>query len=118
MATSAPSGTPAAGLTSRIRTIAEGRTSRTLASRCRITRGGWRVDAALPELADLWLEHVRAVFLVRVRRAIEVQVLRIDVLLVDEAVLLGGEVLHPVAPAGVRAEAAQGVDVDRARHPR
>ena len=66
---------------------------------------------------DLRLEHLTTVLLVGVGVAIGVQVLGVDGLLVDEPVLLGREVLHPVAPACVGTEVAQRVDVDGARDP-
>jgi len=47
---------------------------------------------------DLPFCHLAAVLLVVVGCAVEVQVLRVDGLLVDELVLLGGEVLDPVVP--------------------
>src|SRR5512146_3146706 len=52
---------------------------------------GRRVDPALLEQADLGLEDLAPVLVVAVGLAVGVEVLGVDGLLVDEAVLLGGE---------------------------
>src|SRR5262245_42673517 len=64
-------------------------------------------DAALVHELDLLIDHFPAVLLMGIRGAVEVKVLRVDRLFVDELVLLGGEVLHPVVPLRARAEPAQ-----------
>src|SRR5829696_5001466 len=52
---------------------------------------------ALVQELDLLLGDLAAVVRVVVRRAVEVEVLRVDRLAVDDLVLLGRQVLHPVA---------------------
>src|SRR4051794_33405086 len=79
---------------------------------------GCGVDATLLKLSHLRLDHVAAVLVVLVRRALGVEVLRVDRLLVDQPVLLCREILHPVAPLRVGAELTQRLNVDRARDPR
>src|ERR1700722_12790474 len=69
-------------------------------------------DAALVHELDLPFGDLAAVLLVVVRRAVEVQVLGVDGLLVDELVLLGGEVLDPVVPLRAGPEVAQCRHVD------
>src|SRR4029453_17585982 len=61
-------------------------------------RAGPRPYAPLLQQLDLLPGHLLAVLVVGIRLALEVEVLRIDPLLVDDPVLLGGQVLEPVVP--------------------
>src|SRR5262249_7911782 len=78
------------------------------------SRGRPGPDPALLQERDLLFNDVAAAFGVLHRRAVQVQSLRIDRLLVDELVLLGHEILHPVVPLRAGAEVAQRLDVDGA----
>src|SRR5260370_29571027 len=68
--------------------------------------------AALVHEINLPGNHLLAVLLMPIWRAVEVQVLWVYRLLVNELVLLGGEVLYPIVPLRVRAEMPQRLDVD------
>src|SRR5262245_43224231 len=69
-------------------------------------------DVAVVHELDLLVDDLAPVLLVPVRGAIEVEILRIDRLLVDQLILLCGLVLDPVVPLGSGAEPAQRFDVD------
>src|SRR5262245_16026639 len=69
-------------------------------------------DAALVHQADLALDHLVPVLLVFHRRSLEVQVLRVDRLLVQELIELGPQVLHPVVLLRPRPVVAERLDVD------
>src|SRR3989441_9792148 len=71
-------------------------------------------DAAVVHELDLPLDDLLAVLGVLHRRALEVEVLRIDGLRVEDLVELGPDVLEPVVPLGARAVVAQRLDVDHA----
>src|SRR5438132_5491833 len=72
-------------------------------------------DAAVVHELDLPLDDLLAVLGVLHRRALEVEVLRVDGLRVEDLVELGPDVLEPVVPLGARAVVAQRLDVDHAR---
>src|SRR5207248_1729290 len=108
----------------------KGRRRRTSRSRRRTsrmrTRMGLRARASPARLGpditvvhelDLAPDHV-AVLGVLHRRALEVQVLGIDRLVIDDLVELRAEVLQPVVPLRARAVVAQRLDVDDAAHVR
>src|SRR5215470_12939832 len=59
-------------------------------------------DIALVHELNLPVDYLPPIFVVGVRGTVEVDVLRVDRLLVNELVLLGGEVLDPVVPLRVR----------------
>src|SRR5213593_175622 len=71
-------------------------------------------DPPVVHQLDLPLDDLLAVLRVLHGLALEIEVLRIDRLLVEELVELGAEVLHPVVPLGARAMVTQGLDVDHA----
>src|SRR2546425_2603008 len=75
-------------------------------------------DAAVVHELDLALDDLLAVLGVLHRRALEIEVLGIDRLLVEQLVELGTEVLHPVVPLGAGPVVAQRLDVDHAAHVR
>src|SRR4030095_10022735 len=75
---------------------------------------GARPDIAVVHEPDLSLNHLVAVLSVLHRRPLEVEILRIDGLLVEELIELGPEVLHPVVPLGPRPVVAECLDVDDA----
>jgi hypothetical protein len=66
---------------------------------------------------DLPVDDLAPVLVVGVRSALQVEVLGVDGLLVDELVLLGGQVLDPVVPLSAGPELAEGIDVDGPGHP-
>src|SRR5947209_12750716 len=72
-------------------------------------------DAAVVHELDLPLDDLLPVLGVLHRRALEVEVLRVDGLRVEDLVELGPDVLEPVVPLGARAVVAQRLDVDHAR---
>src|SRR5262249_45498955 len=69
-------------------------------------------DIALVHELNLPVDYFPAIFVVGIRGRVEVDVLRVDRLLVNKLVLLGGEVLDPVVPLRIRAEPAERLDVD------
>src|SRR6266478_2982127 len=71
-------------------------------------------DPAVVHQLDLPLDDLLAVLGVLHRLALEIEVLRIDRLLVEELVELGAEILDPVVPLGTGAMVAQRLDVDHA----
>src|SRR2546425_8831125 len=71
-------------------------------------------DPAVMHQPDLALDDLLAVLGVLHGLALEVEVLRVDRLLVEDLVELGAEVLHPVVPLGTGAMVAQRLDVDHA----
>src|SRR5262245_66179579 len=72
-------------------------------------------DIALVHEPDLLVDHFPAVLVMRIGSAIEIEVPRVDRLLVDELVLLGGEVLQPVVRFRASAETARSPDVEGSR---
>src|SRR6266700_3579147 len=74
-------------------------------------------DVALVHQLDLPVDDLAPVLRVVVGSPIEVEVLRVDRPLVDQLILLGGQVLDPVVPLGTGAEPAQRLDVDGAVDP-
>src|SRR6266404_5359215 len=74
-------------------------------------------DITVVHELDLAPDHV-AVLGVLHRRALEVQVLGIDRLVVHDLVELRAKVLHPIVPLRARAVVAQRFDVDDAAHVR
>src|SRR5213075_3416491 len=72
----------------------------------RAERGGSAIgflpDAAVVHELDLPLDDLLAVLGVLHRLALEVEVLRVDRLLVEDLVELGAEILDPVVPLGAR----------------
>src|SRR5260370_12891163 len=109
-----PSGSAAvanpAQSTERILTWPRSRRSRT---GVRASPARLRPDITVVHELDLAPDHV-AVLGVLHRRALEVQVLGIDRLVVHDLVELRAEVLHPVVPLRARAVVAQRLDVDDA----
>src|SRR5262249_46232055 len=71
-----------------------------------------RPDTARVHELNLPVDYFPAIFVVGIRGTVEVDVLRVDRLLVNKLVLLGGEVLDPVVPLRIRAEPAERLDVD------
>src|SRR5262245_1918837 len=71
-------------------------------------------DSAIVHQADLPADDLLAILLVLHRRALEIEVLRIDRLVVEDLVQLGAQVLHPVVPLRAGAVIAQRLDVDHA----
>src|SRR4030095_12890982 len=71
-------------------------------------------DAAVVQETDLALDDLVAVLGVLHRRALEVEVLGIDRLLVEQLVQLGPDVLEPVVPLSARPVVAERLDVDDA----
>src|SRR5205814_916778 len=71
-------------------------------------------DAALVHQPDLPLDDLLAVLGVLHRRALEVEVLRVDRPLVEDLVELGPEVLQPVVPLRPGPVVAERLDVDDA----
>src|SRR5262245_16047844 len=71
-------------------------------------------DIAVVHEPDLSLDHLVAILGVLHRRPLEVEILRIDGLLVEELVELGPEVLHPVVPLGPRPVVTECLNVDDA----
>src|SRR5438093_4210448 len=71
-------------------------------------------DAAVVHEPDLAPDDLLAILLVLHGRAVEVEVLRVDRLLVEELVELGAQVLQPVVPLGAGAMVAERLDVDHA----
>src|SRR5881296_2155326 len=63
-------------------------------------------DPAVVHQLDLPLDDLLAVLGVLHRLALEVEVLRVDRLLVEDLVELGAEILDPVVPLGARAMVA------------
>src|SRR5205814_565243 len=82
---------------------------------CGMSAFGLLPDAAVVHELDLPLDDLLAVLGVLHRRALEVEVLRVDGLRVEDLVELGPDVLEPVVPLGARAVVAQRLDVDHAR---
>src|ERR1700683_1271144 len=74
-------------------------------------------DVTLVHELDLLVDDLAPVLRVRVGSAVQVQVLRVDRGLVDDLVLLGGEVLGPVVPLGTGPELAQRLHVHGPGHP-
>src|SRR3990170_8068375 len=75
-----------------------------------------RPDAAVVHQADLLLDDLLPVLGVLHGRPLQVEVLRVDRLLVHDLVELGAQVLHPVVPLGPGAMVAHRLDVDDASH--
>src|SRR5215510_14274523 len=73
-------------------------------------------DPAIVHQLDLPLDDLLAVLGVLHGLTLEIEVLRIDRLLVEKLVELGAEVLHPVVPLGARAMITQRFDVDHTPH--
>src|SRR5215217_5045592 len=73
---------------------------------------GLHPDPSLVHQADLALDHLLAVLRVLHGRPIEVQIFRIDWLLVEQLIELGPQILQPVVPLRPRAVIAQSFDVD------
>src|SRR2546428_1920542 len=100
------------------RTRSSGALNRACSRRgARSSPGGLGPDVAVVHELDLAPDHV-AVLRVLHRRALEVEVLGIDRLVVDDLVELGAEVLHPVVPLRARPVVAERLDVDDAAHVR
>src|SRR5207253_8966870 len=93
------------------------RTRRRGALSARASPARLRPDITVVHELDLAPDHV-AVLGVLHRRALEVQVLGIDRLVVHDLVELRAEVLHPVVPLRARAVVAERLDVDHAAHVR
>src|SRR5262249_43713744 len=82
-----------------------------------VTLAGPHPDVPLVHELDLPGYDLAPVLLVPVRGPVKIEVLGVDRRLVDELVLLGGQVLDPVVPLRLRAEPAERFDVDGPGHP-
>src|SRR5262249_60637837 len=73
-------------------------------------------DPPVVHQLDLPLDDLLAVLGVLHGLTLEIEVLRIDRLLVEQLVEFGAEVLHPVVPLGARAMITQRLHVDHTPH--
>src|ERR1700693_4395198 len=64
---------------------------------------------------DLLLDHPLAILAMLHRRALKIQVLRVNRILVQKLIKLGAQILHPVVPGSALAMMPQRLDIDDTR---